>query len=52
MRDLMNLFSRREVVGSLGAGLMTVAAAPVFAQTALPATPQTTAHPMQDPISK
>jgi NAD(P)-dependent dehydrogenase (short-subunit alcohol dehydrogenase family) len=52
MRDPMNLFSRREVVGGLSAGLVTVAAAPVFAQTALTSTAQIMAQPMQDPAGK
>ena len=55
MTQNSDLFSRREVVGGLGAGLstglITFVAAPAFAQT--PTTvPQSTAHPMEDPISK
>lgn len=44
-------FSRRQVIGSLGAGLATMVAAPVLAQTTSP-TSQVTAQPMQDPPSK
>jgi NAD(P)-dependent dehydrogenase (short-subunit alcohol dehydrogenase family) len=51
MPDPMNLFSRREVVGGLSAGLMTVAA-PVFAQSSISPVTQATAHPMQDPVIK
>jgi NAD(P)-dependent dehydrogenase (short-subunit alcohol dehydrogenase family) len=44
-------FSRRQVIGSLGAGLATMVAAPVLAQTTSP-TSQVAAQPMQDPPSK
>src|ERR1700761_1409725 len=52
MTQNSDLFSRREVVGGLGAGLstglITFFAAPAFSQT--PTTvPQSTAHPMEDP---
>ena len=53
MPDELDPFSRRQVVGTLGAGLATMVAAPVFAQTSnATSNPPTTAQSMQDPISK
>lgn len=52
MAQRLDLFSRRQVVGTLGASVVTVAAAPVLAQSATPVVSQTTAQPMQDPVSK
>jgi short chain dehydrogenase len=50
MSDL-DLFSRRQVVGSLGTGLATLVVAPARAQT-LSSTSEITDQPMQDPAGK
>ena len=50
------LFSRREIVSGLGVGLAAVAAAPAFAQTALPGPTKTTdaatVPPLENPTTK
>ena len=55
MTQNLDLFSRRQVVGGLGAGLgtglITLVAAPALAQAPTQMS-QTTAQPMQDPVSK
>src|ERR1700709_877441 len=50
------LFSRREIASGLGAGLVAVAAAPAFAQVALPGATKTTdaatVPPLENPTTK
>lgn len=51
MSQNSDLFSRRQVIGGIGTGLVTLAGVPAFAQTTSQLSPST-AQPMQDPASK